>query len=118
MGAADAAFRVESVRDIRLVRHLKFAHRLVVLVSWGIALAEYCVAASANRVGRRAYTMAELKTIQESHPADRVHGFFRLLSKENVTLRQMIRFSLSPAEPFLSSNRLLGETMTPHLLST
>ena len=48
--------------------HLKFGDRplyLVVLVSWLIALAEYCFAVPANRIGHAIYSAAELKTMQE-----------------------------------------------------
>ncbi|RAH97831.1 hypothetical protein DLJ53_28780 [Acuticoccus sediminis] len=48
--------------------HLRFEGRalwLVVLVSWGIAFFEYCLAVPANRIGHRVYSAAELKTIQE-----------------------------------------------------
>jgi uncharacterized protein (DUF486 family) len=38
---------------------------LVILVSWGIALAEYCFAVPANRIGHSVYNAAELKTMQE-----------------------------------------------------
>jgi uncharacterized protein (DUF486 family) len=37
----------------------------VVLVSWGIAFIEYCLAVPANRFGHAVYSAAELKTIQE-----------------------------------------------------
>ncbi|MBV8622621.1 MAG: DMT family protein [Herbaspirillum sp.] len=48
--------------------HLKFENRplyLVILVSWLIALAEYCFAVPANRIGHEVYNAAELKTMQE-----------------------------------------------------
>lgn len=53
--------------------HLKFfpgnSHPiwLIVLVSWGIALLEYCLAVPANRLGESAYGFetAQLKIIQE-----------------------------------------------------
>ena len=38
---------------------------IVVLVSWGIAFAEYCFAVPANRIGHTVFSGAELKTIQE-----------------------------------------------------
>ena len=38
---------------------------LAVLVSWGIAFFEYCLAVPANRIGRAVYSTAELKTMQE-----------------------------------------------------
>ena len=48
--------------------HLKFTDRalwLVVLVSWGIAFFEYCLAVPANRIGYTVYSGAQLKIIQE-----------------------------------------------------
>ena len=48
--------------------HLKFGSKplwLVVIVSWGIALFEYCLAVPANRIGHTVYSTAELKTMQE-----------------------------------------------------
>ena len=48
--------------------HLKHASAPlwgVVLVSWGIAFFEYCLAVPANRMGRSVYSPAELKTMQE-----------------------------------------------------
>jgi len=48
--------------------HLKFKAQpllLVILVSWGIAFVEYCLAVPANRYGHGVFSAAELKTIQE-----------------------------------------------------
>ncbi|MCM1339459.1 MAG: DMT family protein [Muribaculaceae bacterium] len=48
--------------------HLKFkssALWLVILISWGIALFEYCFQVPANRMGYGVYNAAQLKTIQE-----------------------------------------------------
>ena len=48
--------------------HLKFkAWPLwqVVLISWGIAFFEYCLAVPANRIGYGTFTAAELKIFQE-----------------------------------------------------
>ena len=48
--------------------HLKFkstALWVVILVSWGIALFEYCFQVPANRTGYGVYNAAQLKTIQE-----------------------------------------------------
>jgi uncharacterized protein (DUF486 family) len=49
--------------------HLKFKSSpiwIAILASWGIALAEYCFAVPANRVGSYIYSTAELKTMQEA----------------------------------------------------
>lgn len=48
--------------------HLRFkssALWLVIIVSWGIALFEYCFQVPANRIGSEFFTAAQLKTIQE-----------------------------------------------------
>ncbi len=48
--------------------HLKYkstALWLVILISWGIALLEYCFQVPANRIGHEYYSAAQLKTIQE-----------------------------------------------------
>ena len=48
--------------------HLRFKEKpllLVIAVSWGIALLEYCFHVPANRMGHGVYSAAELKTIQE-----------------------------------------------------
>lgn len=48
--------------------HLKFkgtALWVVILVSWGIALFEYCFQVPANRIGHEYFSAAQLKTMQE-----------------------------------------------------
>jgi uncharacterized protein len=48
--------------------HLKFKAAplyAVILISWGIAFFEYCLAVPANRIGHQVYSAAQLKTIQE-----------------------------------------------------
>ena len=37
----------------------------VILISWGVAFIEYCLAVPANRYGNAVYDPAQLKTIQE-----------------------------------------------------
>jgi len=36
-----------------------------ILISWGIAFLEYCLAVPANRIGHQIYSAAQLKTMQE-----------------------------------------------------
>ena len=48
--------------------HLKIEHKalwLLILVSWGIAFMEYCLAVPANKIGHQVYSAAQLKTMQE-----------------------------------------------------
>ena len=39
---------------------------VAILVSWGIALLEYCVAVPANRIGSRTMSLEQLKITQEA----------------------------------------------------
>lgn len=48
--------------------HLKrpgWAMWMAILISWGIAFFEYCLAVPANRIGYGAYTGQQLKVMQE-----------------------------------------------------
>jgi len=48
--------------------HLRYKNTalwIVILVSWGIAFAEYCFQVPANRIGHTYFNAAQLKTIQE-----------------------------------------------------
>ncbi|MFN4114679.1 MAG: DMT family protein [Sphingomonadaceae bacterium] len=48
--------------------HLRAPHLalgVAILLAWGIALFEYCLAVPANRIGVQSYSLAELKTMQE-----------------------------------------------------
>ncbi|MCA9088060.1 MAG: DMT family protein [Planctomycetaceae bacterium] len=48
--------------------HLRFKESplwIVILVSWGIALAEYCFQVPANRMGHQHFTAPQLKLLQE-----------------------------------------------------
>ena len=56
------------VMNLAWYGHLKAPHRalwLAVLLSWGLAFFEYCLAVPANRIGARSWSLAELKTMQE-----------------------------------------------------
>jgi uncharacterized protein len=77
--------------------HLKFTDRplwLVVVVSWGIAFFEYCLAVPANRIGHQAYSTAELKTMQEVITFAVFMVFSIFFLKEAITLKHVFGFSL------------------------
>lgn len=38
---------------------------IVVLISWGVAFFEYCLQVPANRLGMKAYSLVQLKVMQE-----------------------------------------------------
>ena len=77
--------------------HLKFKATpliVVILVSWGIAFFEYCLAVPANRLGHSVYSAAQLKTIQEVVTLTVFVGFSALYLREAVTLNTLIGFAL------------------------
>jgi uncharacterized protein (DUF486 family) len=84
--------------------HLKFKDRplgLVILVSWGIALLEYCLAVPANRWGSTAYSAAELKAIQEVITLSVFVVFSALYLGQRVTPIQAAGFALIAGGAFL-----------------
>jgi uncharacterized protein (DUF486 family) len=83
--------------------HLKFkstALPIVIAVSWGIALVEYCFAVPANRIGHAVYTAAELKTIQEVITLVVFAGFSVFVLREPLGLNHLIGFCLIAAGSF------------------
>lgn len=77
--------------------HLKFPNSpivKVVLISWAIALIEYCLAVPANRIGHAMYSAPELKTIQEVITLIVFAGFSVLYLKETFTINHVIGFGL------------------------
>ena len=77
--------------------HLKFKAAplvAVILVSWGIAFFEYCLAVPANRIGHEVYSAAQLKTIQEVITLTVFAGFSVIYLKEAITLNTLIGFAL------------------------
>ena len=67
---------------------------VVVLVSWGIAFFEYCLAVPANRFGSAVYSAAQLKTIQEVITLTIFVAFSVLYLKEPLTWQHLIGFAL------------------------
>lgn len=80
--------------------HLNYKSKplwLVILVSWGIAFIEYCLAVPANRWGHGVYSAAELKTIQEVITLAVFAGFSVLVLKEPLGWNHAIGFGLIAA---------------------
>lgn len=83
--------------------HLKFKAAplaVVVLVSWGIAFFEYCLAVPANRIGHAVYSAAELKTIQEVITLLVFAVFSVVVLKEQLAWNHAIGFALIAAGAF------------------
>jgi uncharacterized protein (DUF486 family) len=83
--------------------HLKFkevALWQVIIVSWAIALVEYCFAVPANRYGSAVYSVAQLKTIQEVITLLVFAGFSLVYLKEPLGWNHLIGFALISAGAF------------------
>ncbi len=77
--------------------HLKYKSSpliLAILVSWGIAFVEYCLAVPANRFGSAHYSTAQLKTMQEIITLVVFAGFSVLVLKESLGWNHLVGFSL------------------------
>ncbi|MCX2697900.1 MULTISPECIES: DMT family protein [Ochrobactrum] len=77
--------------------HLKFTSTplvTVILISWGIALIEYCMAVPANRIGHEVYSTAQLKTMQEVITLVIFSLFSVFYLKEAFTLNHLLGFAL------------------------
>ena len=59
--------------------------RMVVLVSWAIALAEYCFAVPANRIGSKTMSLEQLKITQEAIALIAFVPFSILVMKQPVS---------------------------------
>ena len=66
----------------------------VILVSWGIALLEYCFAVPANRLGSYHFTTAQLKIIQEAITLIVFSAFSVLYLREPFRMNYLIAFCL------------------------
>jgi len=83
--------------------HLKFPQSslwAIILISWGIAFFEYCIAVPANRIGARAWSPAELKTMQEIITLTVFTVFSLLYFGERLTANHLIGFALIAAGGF------------------
>jgi len=87
---------------------LKFPNAIlwqVVLVSWGIAFFEYCLAVPANRIGHQVYSAAQLKTLQEIITL-LVFGIFSVLYLgESLRWNHMVAFMFLCGAAFFSFNK-------------
>ena len=72
----------------------------VILISWGLAFIEYCLAVPANRYGSAVYNPAQLKTIQEVITFAVFAVFSYVYLREPITLSQGFGFTLIAAGAF------------------
>ena len=87
---------------------LKFPNAVlwqVVLISWGIAFFEYCLAVPANRIGYQVYSAAQLKTMQEIITL-LVFGVFSVLYLgESLRWNHMVAFAFLCGAAFFSFHK-------------
>jgi len=77
--------------------HLKYkdvALWKVILVSWGIALMEYCFQVPANRIGSTQFATAQLKVMQEAITLTMFGVFSILYLKEQLKWNYIASFAL------------------------
>jgi uncharacterized protein len=83
--------------------HLRFkevALWQVILISWFLALFEYCMAVPANRIGSGVYSAAQLKTIQEVITLIIFAVFSIVYLKQGITWNHVIGFALIASGAF------------------
>ena len=66
----------------------------VILISWGLAFIEYCMAVPANRYGSAVYSAAQLKTLQEVITLTVFAVFPAVYLGQPITWNQAIGFAL------------------------
>ncbi|MEZ0242369.1 MAG: DMT family protein [Sphingomonas sp.] len=71
-----------------------------IALSWLIALPEYMLAVPANRIGNAAYSVAQLKAIQEVITLTVFAAFSVLYLGQKITMNHVIGFSLIAAGAF------------------
>jgi uncharacterized protein (DUF486 family) len=83
--------------------HLRFKEVplwTVILVSWGLAFVEYCLAVPANRYGSDVYSAAQLKTIQEVVTLTIFAVFSVVYLKQGITWNHVVGFALIASGAF------------------
>jgi uncharacterized protein (DUF486 family) len=86
--------------------HLKYGHHWplwkAILVSWAIALLEYCLAVPANRLGYVHFSGFQLKIIQEVVTITVFIGFAILFLKEKLAWNYLVAFAFLGVAAFFA----------------
>ena len=86
--------------------HLKYGHDWLlwkaILVSWGIALLEYCLAVPANRLGYGQFSVFQLKIIQEIVTLMVFIFFAVLFLKEKPAWNHLVAFAFLAVAAFFA----------------
>jgi len=86
--------------------HLKYGHGWplwkAILVSWAIALVEYCLAVPANRLGYGQFSGFQLKIIQEIITLIVFSGFALTVLKERLAWNYVVAFAFLGVAAFFA----------------
>jgi uncharacterized protein (DUF486 family) len=86
--------------------HLKYGHGWplwkAILVSWSIALVEYCLAVPANRLGYGQFSGFQLKVIQEIVTLIVFCGFALTVLKEKLAWNYVVAFAFLGVAAFFA----------------
>ena len=86
--------------------HLKYGHDWplwkAIVVSWAIALLEYCLAVPANRLGYAHYSGFQLKIIQEVITLAVFMGFAVMFLKERLAWNYVVAFAFLGGAAFFA----------------
>ena len=86
--------------------HLKYGHAWplwqAILVSWGIALLEYCLAVPANRLGYTHFSGFQLKIIQEIITISVFIVFAMTFLKEKLAWNYLVAFAFLGVAAFFA----------------
>jgi hypothetical protein len=86
--------------------HLKYGHDWplwkAILVSWAIALLEYCLAVPANRLGYAHYSGFQLKIIQEVITLAVFMAFAVMFLKEKLAWNYLVAFAFLGGAAFFA----------------
>lgn len=86
--------------------HLKYGHDWplwqAILISWGIALFEYCLAVPANRLGYGEFTGFQLKILQEVITLAIFLVFAVLFLKEKLAWNYLVAFAFLGGAAFFA----------------
>ena len=86
--------------------HLKYGHAWplwkAILVSWGIALVEYCLAVPANRIGYGHFSGYQLKIIQEVVTIIVFIVFATTFLRENLAWNHLVAFAFLGVAAFFA----------------
>jgi uncharacterized protein (DUF486 family) len=88
--------------------HLKYPTAplfAVIVISWGIAFIEYCLAVPANRMGHQVFSAAQLKTIQEVITLTVFAVFSVFYLKEPMTWNILVGFGFIAVGAFFIFHR-------------